>query len=131
MNRLPVEFEQAWHTLGDRAVAVQRYWGGYTPDLAQARDGDCRPSLSKLYRAAMDNLGLISNLAGRCSLVVIDEAHQAIAETYQLVLNTLATQGRTAALLGLTATPGRTWNDVDADAVLAAFFGSRKVVLGN
>jgi DNA repair protein RadD len=123
------EFEQSWQQLGDRAVTVQRFWSGHTLDLAQAHDGIVVAGLSKLYRAAMDDLALISTLAGRCSLVVIDEAHQAIAETYQLVLNTLATQGRTAALLGLTATPGRTWNNVDADAALAAFFGGRKVVL--
>lgn len=123
------EFEQTWLSLGDRDVTVQRFWSGHVLDLTQARDGIVIASLSKLYRAAIDDLGLISNLAGCCSLVVIDEAHQAIAETYQLVLNTLATQGRAAALLGLTATPGRTWNDVDADATLAAFFGERKVVL--
>jgi superfamily II DNA or RNA helicase len=123
------EFEQSWQQLGDRAVTVQRFWGGHELDLTQARDGIIVAGLAKMYRAAMDDLGLISRLAGYCSLVVIDEAHQAIAETYQLVLNTLVTLGRTAALLGLTATPGRTWNDVDADAALAAFFGERKVVL--
>lgn len=123
------EFEQAWYHIGDRTITVQRFWGEHPLDLTQARDGIVVASLTKLYRAAMDNIAVISKLAGRCSLVVIDEAHQAIADTYQLVLNTLATQGRTAALLGLTATPGRTWNDVDADAVLADFFGGRKVVL--
>lgn len=99
------EFEQAWRSLGDREVTVQRFWGGRALDLEQARDGMIVASLSKLYRAAMDDLAFIGKLAGRCSLVVIDEAHQAIAETYQLVLSTLVTQGRTAALLGLTATP--------------------------
>jgi superfamily II DNA or RNA helicase len=123
------EFEQTWRSLGDRAVTVQRFWGGHSLDLAQARDGIVVASLSKLYNAAMNNLAFIGNLAGRCSLVVIDEAHQAIAETYQLVLNTLVTQGRAAALLGLTATPGRTWNNVEADAELAGFFGERKVML--
>jgi DNA repair protein RadD len=123
------EFEQTWAGLGDRAVNVQRFWGARRPDLSQARDGIVVASLSKLYRAAMDRLQIIGMLAGRCSLVVIDEAHQAIAATYQLVLDTLVTQGRTAALLGLTATPGRTWDDIAADEQLAEFFARRKVTL--
>ncbi|MEL6277189.1 MAG: M12 family metallo-peptidase, partial [Bacteroidota bacterium] len=44
------------------------------------------------------------------SLVIIDEAHQAIAETYRLVLDTLVVPYPNTALLGLTATPGRTWS---------------------
>ena len=106
-----------------------RFWGARAIDLDQARDGIVVASLSKLYRAAIDELQFIGTLASRSSLVVIDEAHQAVAETYRLVLDTLVTQGRTAALLGLTATPGRTWDDVGADAELAAFFGQRKVSL--
>lgn len=123
------EFEQTWRSLGDRAVTVQRFWGGRDFDFAQAHDGIIIASLSKLYRAAMEELAFIGHLAGRCSLVIIDEAHQAIADTYGLMLNTLVTQGRAAALLGLTATPGRTWNDIETDAELAAFFGRRKVML--
>lgn len=123
------EFEQTWRSLGDRDVNLLRFWGARTLDLDQARDGIVVASLSKLYRAAIDELQFIGTLASRSSLVVIDEAHQAIAETYRLVLDTLVTQGRTAALLGLTATPGRTWDDVVADAELAAFFAQRKVTL--
>jgi superfamily II DNA or RNA helicase len=123
------EFERVWDCLGDREVNIHRFWGPRGLDLDQARDGIVVASLSKLYRAAMDRLQVIGTLAGRCSLVVIDEAHQAIAETYRLVLDTLVTQGRTAALLGLTATPGRTWDDIGADEQLAEFFARRKVTL--
>lgn len=40
----------------------------------------------------------------RCSLVIIDEAHQAVAETYKLVLDALVIPYEKTALLGLTAT---------------------------
>ena len=123
-----VAFRETWQSLGDREVMVHRFWGDRELDLTQCRDGILVAGLAKLYRAALDSLPLIGTLAGRCSLVVIDEAHQAIAETYSLLLNTLVSQG-SAALLGLTATPGRTWDDIGADAELSAFFGKRKVTL--
>lgn len=122
-------FEENWRSLGDREVTIQRFWGGYELELATLRDGIVIAGLAKLYRAAMEQLAVLGTLAGRCTLVVLDEAHQAVAETYSLVVETLVTQGRDAALLGLTATPGRTWDDIGADAELAAFFAHRKVTL--
>ena len=68
-------------------------------------------------------------LAKSTRLVVIDEAHQAIAPTYREVINTLANTGMHDALLGLTATPGRTWADIEADEQLSDFFERRKVLL--
>lgn len=123
------EFEQVWHWLGNRAVSIHRFWGNRDLDLPRARDGLVVASLTKLYYAAMHNLQVLNQLAARCSLVIIDEAHEAIAPTYQLILDALVVQRRTTALLGLTATPGRTWNNVSADAELAAFFARRKVSL--
>jgi superfamily II DNA or RNA helicase len=59
----------------------------------------------------------------------MDEAHQSIAHTYRQLLDLFATKRRGAALLGLTATPGRTWADIEQDAELAAFYRHRKVTL--
>ena len=83
-----------------------------------------------MYSATKQRLSFITELAGRTSLVVIDEAHSAIAETYQLILDALVVMRRpNAALLGLTATPGRTWSDIDVDEQFAKFFSRRKVTL--
>jgi superfamily II DNA or RNA helicase len=59
----------------------------------------------------------------------MDEAHQSIAPTYRALIDGLSNAGQSEAILGLTATPGRTWNDVAADEQLAEFFGGSKVVL--
>jgi hypothetical protein len=59
----------------------------------------------------------------------MDEAHQAIAPTYQLIIDQLMRPMSDARLLGLSATPGRTWNDPDADRKLSEFFANRKVTL--
>ena len=83
-----------------------------------------------MYSATKQKLEFIMELAGRTSLVIIDEAHSAIAETYKLILDALVRMPRpNPGLLGLTATPGRTWADIEIDEELSEFFARRKVTL--
>ena len=123
------EFQRAWQYLGNRPVNAYRFWGASDPNLQAVRDGFVVASLDKMYNYAMRGLSLIATLADRTSLVIIDEAHQSIAPTYELVLDTLVEKQPTTGLLGLSATPGRTWNDVDEDQRLADFFRRQKVSL--
>ena len=123
------EFEQAWGYLGNRPISAFRFWGASDPELQTARDGFVVAGLGKMYNYAMRSLSLFATLADRTSLVVIDEAHQSIAPTYELVLDTLVEKQPTTGLLGLSATPGRTWNDMDEDQRLADFFRRQKVSL--
>lgn len=123
------EFIRAWKNIGNRELAVCRFWGAHNPDLLGVHDGFVVAGLRKLFEAAKQNLSFIGQLGKRVSLVVMDEAHQAIAPTYQLILQTLVDPYPGTELLGLTATPGRTWADVDADEKLAEFFARRKVTL--
>ena len=123
------EFIKAWRSLGNRPATVQRWWGPHDPDLDELHDGLLVAGLAKAYAAGQRSFRTLGALAGRVGLVVMDEAHQAVAPTYQHILDMLTQAGRPAALLGLTATPGRTWNEIDEDERLADFFFSRKVPL--
>lgn len=123
------EFKSAWTSLGNRAVSVQRWWGPHTLNQPIVSDGIIVAGLSKAYSSARRSLTDIGAMAGRVGLVVMDEAHQAVAPTYSLILDVLTQSGRPAPLLGLTATPGRTWNDIDEDQRLADFFHGQKVSL--
>ena len=123
------EFEHAWRYLGNRTIDVLRFWGSNSPDLHAARDGFIVAGLGKVYNYALSSISSIATLADRVSLVVIDEAHQSIAPTYSLVLDTLVDKQPTTALIGLSATPGRTWNEIDHDQKLADFFLRQKVGL--
>jgi superfamily II DNA or RNA helicase len=123
------EFEAAWGHLGDRAVGVHRYWGGRDLEIESVDDGFLVAGLAKLYQRVRARAHDIGRLGARATLVVFDEAHQAIAPTYRLLVEALTTHDPAPGLLGLTATPGRTWDDVEADAELANFFGRRKVML--
>lgn len=122
-------FQEAWSTLGNRSVTLMRFWGNHAPDLSEIHDGLVVAGLQKMHAyAARDPLALL-RLGARVKLVVVDEAHQAIAPTYSALITKLAETGTHNALLGLTATPGRTWSDIAADQQLSAFFGERKVML--
>ncbi|HUY49148.1 MAG TPA: DEAD/DEAH box helicase [Streptosporangiaceae bacterium] len=122
-------FESAWGALGNRDLAIVRYWGDTDTDLVQVTDGIIIAGLGKLDALAGRDYQVAARLADRTALTVMDEAHQSIAHTYRQLLELLATKRPDAGLLGLTATPGRTWADIESDAELAAFFRHRKVTL--
>lgn len=123
------EFHKAWQFLGDRDVSIVRFWGNYEIDVHTVHDGIVVAGLSKVYSRVKRSIQFINQLGKISSLVVIDEAHQAIAETYSLVLDSLVVPYESTGLLGLTATPGRTWADIEIDARLADFFDRQKVTL--
>lgn len=98
-------------------------------DINDVRDGFMVAGLAKTFELMKRDPDFLARMADRVSLVIIDEAHQAIAQTYRLVLEVLCDRNEETKLLGLTATPGRTWNDPDADRELANFFNRQKVTL--
>jgi DNA repair protein RadD len=123
------EFELAWRHLGNRQVTVHRFWGSASLDIDSCHDGIVVAGLAKMYARARADIAFLSKLSDRTGLVIIDEAHQAVAETYKFVLETLVQRRRGVQLLGLSATPGRTWNDPEQDLRLAQFFSRSKVTL--
>ena len=124
-----IEFERCWAHIGDRTVTVHRCWGAHGFDRHAVHDGVVIAGLKKLHSAGIRDLPFLADLGDKTGLVVIDEAHQAIAPSYRAVLETLIARNPDGALLGLSATPGRTWNNPSADRELAEFFGERKVTL--
>jgi superfamily II DNA or RNA helicase len=123
------EFQKAWHFLGNRDVSVYRFWGNHEIEIDSIHDGLVVAGLSKVYSRVKSSIQFINRLGSRSSLVIIDEAHQAVAETYSLVLDSLVVPYDNTGLLGLTATPGRTWADIEVDEKLSDFFDRKKVTL--
>lgn len=123
------EFEKAWSALGNRPAPALRFWGGNPISLDGHFDGLVVCSLDKMRASIKSDYMTWSRLADRARLVVIDEAHQALAPTYKQTLELLVDRHPETSLLGLTATPGRTWNDLDEDEKLADFFDYKKVTL--
>ena len=122
-------FHQAWTHLGNRNLSVHTMWGDRPVNLDGLRDGFLAVGLAKAWSLLnRSDPSWAVSLAPRVRLVVFDEAHQSIAQTYRRIVEELTLDYR-CALLGLTATPGRTWNDIDADGALADFYGHNKVGL--
>ena len=115
------EFETCWQNLGSRPAKVVRFWKSGSlpetlPDYTLVVAG-----YAKLGSLLTRDPNAVLRLADANTLTVVDEAHQAIAPTYRDVIETLTTKRPGTPLLGLSATPGRTWSDVAADAQLSAF----------
>lgn len=122
------DLTRAWETLGNRPVAMQRFWGDYSADLNGLKEGFLVAGLSKLWAASNKRVGFIRDIAEVTAGVIFDEAHQAIAPTYKFITEGLVTYR--APLLGLTATPGRTADMEDtADYELAELFDRNKVTI--
>ncbi|MGM0846488.1 MAG: DEAD/DEAH box helicase [Bacillota bacterium] len=126
------EFEKAWSNLGNREIGIGKLWGDSNiANLYEVRDGLIVAGFQKLTYLLNTSEGLrkLSNIAKNVSFVVVDEAHQSIAERYQSVIEILFNSNVKTRLLGLSATPGRTWNDVGEDQKLADYFNGQKVTL--
>lgn len=123
------EFEKAWLPLGDRNVQLMRFWGNRRAPLDELMDGLVVAGLAKIASLDVRNAAALLKLADQASLTVIDEAHQAIAPTYASVLRALSSKRPENALLGLTATPGRSWSEIEEDKRLSEFFDGQKVLL--
>ncbi len=123
------EFMKAWATLGNRPLNLYRYWAGHDGIASSTNDGILVAGFAKLYRKAVDDPAWLAALGDHVTLMIVDEAHQSIAPTYQHVISAVLARNGRCALLGLTATPGRTWSDVETDRQLAEFFGRNIVSL--
>jgi len=123
------EFKKAWAFLGNREIQCIRYWGTYDTDLSDVKDGFVVIGLAKAYSKLVSHNEGLRYLSSRNPLVIFDEAHQAIATTYKQITELLLRPLSPSKLLGLSATPGRSWDDIDKDEELSSFFNKNKVTL--
>jgi len=123
------EFEESWNLLGNRPIDVFRFWGDHNINIEEVKDGIVVSSLSKMYNTTNKGLYFIGQLGSRTKLIVFDEAHQSIAPTFKHVLNSLLVHSTEIGLIGLSATPGRSWDDIEEDLKLSEFYHKQKVTL--
>ncbi|MBF8184924.1 DEAD/DEAH box helicase [Nonomuraea sp. K274] len=123
------EFHRAWNALGNREVPILAAWSGQDWNSDDVIDGLLVASLQTIY-ARRNEPELLRDLGRRLGLIVFDEAHQAIAPTYRQVVEQLSVAGQPITpIVGLSATPGRTFVGSTADEELAAFFEHTKIEL--
>jgi len=104
-------FDFGWKNKGSHEVNSLRMWGGNLSAMEQLPEGPFFAVLS--FQTAYSMIStqknkifeLFSELKRRSDLLVVDEAHQALAETYRFNIEQL--QKHDTKVIGLTATPGR------------------------
>lgn len=121
------EFTKAWSTIGDREVSLVRFYGNSRYENID--DGLIVASLGKLWSQAKEEVAFIARLAQKVSLIVFDEAHQSVAPTYLSMIDEILTVNQDCKLVGLSATPGRTYDDVGEDLILSRYFNKNKVTM--
>jgi len=124
-----LEFEIAWETLGNRQLKVGRYWGSNDASSLEIDDGIIVTGVKKLHNQLSKDPHSLLRVSSKSVAVVFDEAHQVLAPTYQEIVEYILSYNDKLILIGLTATPGRTWNDVYEDQELADFFTRSKVTI--
>ena len=128
LEQATIEFMTLWNAVGDRAVDCLRFWSSYDPEIGEIKDGIVFAGLAKLHSYGKNRENLW-DLGDKTTFVVFDEAHQAVASTYMDIVETVTTRGSKTPLLGLSATPGRTWGDPEQDAIVADLFFGNKVTV--
>lgn len=123
------EFARCWTNHGAEALTIHRFYGANEVSLDELRIGFLVASLQKLYARSLTEQEKFLRLKKTVRAIVMDEAHQATAPTYEHLMEMLAPQGGRCSIVGLSATPGRSSLDLVADRALAAFFGGNKETL--
>lgn len=124
-------FEDVWGHLGDGEIHAYKLWGNKNiDDTVTPLNGIAFCGLSKLMSISNSNVALFERLKKDCRLIVFDEAHKAAAAQTKKVIETLLKmpQGyENRALIGLTATPGRTTEDSYDNNLLTNMFGNKLI----
>lgn len=123
------EFLCAWSSLGNRDLQLCKFWGNNHGNIEGITDGIIVAGLQKIYSFKNKDLIPFLKIADKASLTVVDEAHMAVAPTYEETISLLWKKKSQNKLLGLSATPGRSWSDRTEDRRLVNLFEGNKVTL--
>lgn len=126
-------FESVWSHLGDGEIKAYKLWGNKNiEDVENPISGIVFCGLSKLMSVADSRPELYERLKKDCRLVIFDEAHKAAAKQTQKVIEGLMRMPENyenRALIGLTATPGRTTEDSYNNNLLTNMFGNKLIYI--
>ena len=107
-------FSEVWPHLAKRPLNFHRHYGAHKlePIADKKIDFLCSSFQSLLIRVDKNPESLYG-FFGKDRLIIVDEAHKVVAPTYQRVTRALLTDG--ASVIGLTATPGRSYGNLNTN----------------
>lgn len=116
-------FQRLWRTAGHRPLCAVRQWGAFRPHAQDVVGAFVVAGYSKLFAARASEPELFDRLLSSTRLLVVDEAHRALAPTTRRLVDEFRARG--AQVIGLSATPGRGSDAPRANAELAKLFGGK------
>lgn len=117
-----------WTYRGDQELKVYKLWGEFNPDSID-EGGIIITSFLKIHSMMKSKSDIIfekiANIKRYAKAIVVDEAHQVIAPVYQSAVDYLI-NSKSSIIIGLTATPGRGWDDAE-NKRLSDYFNNKIV----
>lgn len=129
------EFSRAWLCLGNRTCTAYGFYSDSVESLGGVESGFVVGGLHKFLSLRNSDSRkmklLYEELSKSVTLVVFDEAHKSVAPRFAQVVNDfIESDGFSAKLIGLTATPGRSYSPQglsEEDRKLSSFYHNNKI----
>ena len=99
-------FRRVWQAKGAFDIRLARFWADFKVQLEEMPGGFIVAGYQKAANVVKGASKELTKLKNFTDIVIVDEAHKALAPTIKGLINTLQ-QKTTLKLIGLTATPGR------------------------
>ena len=120
-------FKRVWARYGAYDAHIYRLWGEYRVAVDEAPMGLIVGGFQKVALLASSNPEQFQKLLNGVSVLVIDEAHKALAPTIRNLVEIAKAQQRIQ-IVGLTATPGRGVNSGLENRKLSRLFDNKLLV---
>lgn len=121
-------FKKKWAHLGKGNIKILRFYGSSDLNMSDIDNGIVFAGYSKIISQSKNNPELFDKICERCRLLVVDEAHKSVAENTLGVIKEILRQKEgmlSRALIGLTATPGRSTSNNNENSLLVNFYENR------
>ena len=126
-------FVNVWSHIGDGECTIYKIWGSNTiQSINEQLNGIAFCGLAKLMSIYDNDPQLFERLQKNCRLLVFDEAHKASAQKTKTVIEKLMRMPagfENRALVGLSATPGRTTDASYNNSELSNMFGNKLIYI--
>lgn len=118
-------FSKIWREHGPKDAKIGRFWGSYNA-IKEIDDIDILVAgYQKIVRLEEDDIE--SFFGTRTVILIVDEAHKALAKTVKRFLLSVLEINELAKLIGLTATPGRSFSNDLENKKLAKLFNQNLI----
>lgn len=116
-------FVEVWQHLANKPLKAVRFWGNQPVPAPFDKSMFIVGGFSKIMATLRKDESAFAHIKSRISLIVIDEAHRAVAPKTKKAIISLT--GPNTQVIGLTATPGRA--ELEETEDMAEFFFESKV----